>query len=553
MTWDPDTSAFELGNALTNLDDEVVQRLIDDLLRHLKARTETYPELEARRVLRLLRRKCQFERLRAVADAFQRAGTNGAFIQLDYAQALLDLGQLPAAEAFLERLCATTATQADNLTFDETQREAAKRASCEARGMLGRCLKQAYVTASPAHPERPTLVERAIASYSQVYEEQPSDPYRRWHGINSVALALRAEKDGFRPALGFEPSPRAEQMLRAIERSEGDPATVHIWDCAIAMEACIARGDTAGALRWLQRYVAGEVGVDAFEVSSTRRQLLEVWRLNYESEPGALLLPLLDARLLSLRGGSISFEGLPPDAEDISSLENTKQHGDSFIQVQSYVRGLRRAEAVARIEAEDGRGLGTGFLVRGGELWEPWANELFVVTNAHVVAQQESSGRPHRRPNQVRVAFRFSARRRTAPFLTEVVCSVWESPIDDLDVCILRLAEQPRQIAPIPIMREAPKQGSRLFIIGYPGGGELSFSLADNLLVELNDDYLHHRLATAKGSSGSPVLDDQWRVMGLHHAWRKHQLGLQSVRSYAAGEAARISAICAAIPQAQAY
>lgn len=548
MNWDPETSPDDLRRALASLDDAAVERLLAGLHRHLRGIDHPLSESDARHVLRLLRRRRRFGELRKLGDALISTGSDGPLVQQEYAQSLLDLGELAAADAFLERMRDQADRRANSAALPE-ERELAVRAGAEARGLLGRRFKQGYVNTVGASLERRSLLERAIDCYSRVYEEKPGGPHRRWHGINSVALALRGQRDGWRLELTFEPAKRAKALLEGVKQSQDDAATIQIWDCAIAMEACLALDDTPGALRWVKRYVAGNEGVDAFEVSSTLRQLIEVWGLNHGSEPGSRLLPYLEARLLSLHGGSISYDQLPPDTHDIETEQNHKEHSGSFMHVQSYLRGLKRASAVARIGSDGHPGLGTGFLVRGGDLRPAWGDELVVVSNSHVMAGQKGSGSTFLRPEHARVTFHHSTQRDAPLWSTSGVESLWESHIDDLDACVVRLKQQPTGISPIPLATEAPAKGDRIFIIGHPRGAGLSFSLSDNLLVDVNEDFVHHRLATAPGSSGSPVFDEQWRLIGLHHAWHKQLLRLDNVGYHTAGEAVRLSAICAAIRQ----
>ena len=58
----------------------------------------------------------------------------------------------------------------------------------------------------------------------------------------------------------------------------------------------------------------------------------------------------------------------------------------------------------------------------------------------------------------------------------------------------------------------------RVYLIGHPAGGRLSFSLNDNAVLDFEDPRLHYRAPTEKGSSGSPVFSLDWNVLGLHHA-----------------------------------
>lgn len=57
----------------------------------------------------------------------------------------------------------------------------------------------------------------------------------------------------------------------------------------------------------------------------------------------------------------------------------------------------------------------------------------------------------------------------------------------------------------------------RLNIIHHPQGDLKQISIRENLFVDINDTKIFYETDTAPGSSGSPVFNDQWQVVGLHH------------------------------------
>lgn len=71
-----------------------------------------------------------------------------------------------------------------------------------------------------------------------------------------------------------------------------------------------------------------------------------------------------------------------------------------------------------------------------------------------------------------------------------------------------------------PLIRASGKAvvGERVNIIQHPGGEPQQLSLRQNQIVDVLDNFLHYKTDTQPGSSGSPVLNDQWQVAALHHA-----------------------------------
>ncbi|MGA5772275.1 trypsin-like serine peptidase [Streptomyces pseudogriseolus] len=54
-------------------------------------------------------------------------------------------------------------------------------------------------------------------------------------------------------------------------------------------------------------------------------------------------------------------------------------------------------------------------------------------------------------------------------------------------------------------------------VIGHPMGRLKEIAVRDNALVQRLEDFLHYRTDTEPGNSGSPVYNDQWEVVALHH------------------------------------
>jgi endonuclease G, mitochondrial len=60
--------------------------------------------------------------------------------------------------------------------------------------------------------------------------------------------------------------------------------------------------------------------------------------------------------------------------------------------------------------------------------------------------------------------------------------------------------------------------GDPVNIIQHPGGAPKHIAFRNNRLLDLFDIYEHYETDSEPGSSGSPVFNDQWEVVALHHS-----------------------------------
>ncbi len=92
----------------------------------------------------------------------------------------------------------------------------------------------------------------------------------------------------------------------------------------------------------------------------------------------------------------------------------------------------------------------------------------------------------------------------------------------ELDFAVFRvpagLAErQPLQLRRHAVRKRAPQAlGTRVNLLQHPGGGIMKLGFRNNFVVVGNNDVLAYLTDTAHGSSGSPVMDDGWKVAALH-------------------------------------
>jgi hypothetical protein len=102
-----------------------------------------------------------------------------------------------------------------------------------------------------------------------------------------------------------------------------------------------------------------------------------------------------------------------------------------------------------------------------------------------------------------------------------VIDVVSSSP--DLDYALLSLAENDviDKRAPIALPQKRPnlERGTRLNIVQCPSGGPVRFAIRNNFFVGHGRQpfQIRYLTDTVQGSSGSPVMDDNWQVVAMHH------------------------------------
>ncbi len=469
-----------------------------------------------------LRAQRLFPELSALAESALASRMESPMLRRLHAQALIEGGKLAEAEILLRGISKTSE-------------------QLEARGLVGRIEKQRYVNQMLTQGKgKPGQLRKAIDAYLEVYAEDARKPV--WHGINAVALLELGELKRIRHDRSAE-APRIARAIFKRLQQDFDGNRAGYWELATAGEACLALGLPDAAELWYRRSVDAS-DVEPFALASSIRQLKEVWGLNAGEGVGKRLLPSLEAMLA--RTGKLALFTAEAVREPDAGGMLEKIFGDTgFMSPEKIRLGLKRCEAVGRVEELTGDGVGTGFAIPGNELSDSWPSNLLFVTNNHVVSTTEADAL---RVANAQVTFHALRDRTGKPFTTHFVRILHESPPGKLDYTVLELADQPPGLEPYPIAETLPtvNSGQRLYVIGHPRGGGLMFSMQDNRLIDYgapSDFRVHYRTPTEPGSSGSPVFNGGWELVALHHSGSATMNRIHGTGTYEANEGIWIQSI----------
>lgn len=199
--------------------------------------------------------------------------------------------------------------------------------------------------------------------------------------------------------------------------------------------------------------------------------------------------------------------------KNAAALNPTRVLADNdLLSIRFLKQALRVAKAVARIHILSAEGIpqgyGTGFLV----------SPRLLLTNNHVLDNADNAvsslaefnyelGENGQAEPSVKLALD-----PNSFFLTD----------EALDYTLVALRPDPALDAygrlSLNGKADTIKVGEWVNIIQHPNAEPKQLALRDNQVIDALEQFLHYRTDTAPGSSGSPVFNDQWEVVALHHS-----------------------------------
>lgn len=257
-----------------------------------------------------------------------------------------------------------------------------------------------------------------------------------------------------------------------------------------------------------------------------------------DSDTAARIVDYDDPAALGLTGASLrkaeALQGKTVDYLGVAWLE----------------AGRLASHAVARICNREGSPLGTGFLV----------SDRLLMTNNHVIGDSTQA-------SELIAEFGYEVslsggRTKPVRFLFDPATFFETDSEDDLDFTLIALgrsldpAGAAKTFGRCPLSASAVKHsvGEPVNIIQHPNGDYKQIVVRENRILHRGDNVLHYVADTEPGASGSPVFNDEWHVVALHHWGEPYRQMIGSdgrVLNRDVNEGIRISAIVAELKKRQ--
>ncbi len=170
-------------------------------------------------------------------------------------------------------------------------------------------------------------------------------------------------------------------------------------------------------------------------------------------------------------------------------------------------KGLNASRSVAYIEVSSGseKWSGTGFMI----------SPNLLITNHHVIPQANLLSN---------TVFRFNYQldiRENPEIFKDYASKTGGIYYSDntLDYAIIELTGNPgSEWGYLALKPQIPAPDTRVNIIQHPNGLPKQISIQNNFIKFADNTKIQYVTNTLPGSSGSPVFNDNWEVIGLHHA-----------------------------------
>jgi endonuclease G, mitochondrial len=189
---------------------------------------------------------------------------------------------------------------------------------------------------------------------------------------------------------------------------------------------------------------------------------------------------------------------------------------NDLMRISYLEQGSQSAQSVGRIQIKDTNGnlvgYGTGFLV----------SPQLLMTNNHVLSSRREAA-----SSQIEFNYQLGldGKPLTSVFfdLDPNAFFITDELLDYTLVAVKGASRGGADLSSFGWYRLIEAEGKIIIgesvsIIQHPSGELKQVALRENQLIDVLPDFLHYQTDTAPGSSGSPVFNDQWEVVALHHS-----------------------------------
>jgi V8-like Glu-specific endopeptidase len=192
--------------------------------------------------------------------------------------------------------------------------------------------------------------------------------------------------------------------------------------------------------------------------------------------------------------------------ENLEKILGTDNH---MVKINWLQKGIQYSKSVCQVLVADG-GKGTGFVLEDG----------YLMTNSHVIPSKKLA-------KSAKLIFDYEEDlsgnlRKTSEFILEADDAKF-SPMEELDYAYIKIKDNPSNplsqwgYLEIDAFSE-PRIDQPVNIIQHPLGQSKQIALTANKIISIDNHKLFYQTDTERGSSGSPVFNNEWKVVALHHA-----------------------------------